>query len=450
MRTHTTRTRTVVGVGLAASALALGTTFAAGSAASAAGTDGSDIVYTVHPLTKQFSTGTKPGALPTPSQCVARIGLACYTPALIRKAYDIPDGWTGKGQRIVVVDAYGSPTVRADLDVFSQTFGLPKADLNVYYPGGAPQTSTAHRGQPLSWAGETSLDVQWAHAIAPDATINLVVAPNNYGNALNVAVKYAVDHDLGDVLSMSYGADEAAIKGKGNNLQLQQSHANFAAAAAKGISLFASSGDDGASNGGPALAAGYPASDPLVTAVGGTNLFASDTGAYQGETVWGDEASCAVHQPFGCMLGPIGATGGAPSTVFPVPAYQAGVNGNAMRTTSDVSYNASVYTSVFVYEGFNANPDDNGFYFYGGTSSGSPQWAAIGALADQQAGHRLGALNPALYAIGTGATHALAFHDVTSGNNAWHGPGLDAKVGYDDPTGLGSPDVSNLVGQLIH
>ena len=439
-----------MGVGLAASALALGTTFAAGSEASATSTDGSDIVYTVHPLTKQFSTGTKPGALPTPSQCVARIGLACYTPALIRKAYDIPDGWTGKGQRIVVVDAYGSPTVRADLDVFSQTFGLPKADLNVYYPGGAPQTSTAHQGQPLSWAGETSLDVQWAHAIAPDATINLVVAPNNYGNALNVAVKYAVDHDLGDVLSMSYGADEAAIKGKGNNLQLQQSHANFAAAAAKGISLFASSGDDGASNGGPALAAGYPASDPLVTAVGGTNLFASDTGAYQGETVWGDEASCAVHQPFGCTLGPIGATGGAPSTVFPVPAYQAGVNGNAMRTTSDVSYNASVYTSVFVYEGFNANPDDNGFYFYGGTSSGSPQWAAIGALADQQAGHRLGALNPALYAIGTGATHALAFHDVTSGNNAWQGPGLDAKVGYDDPTGLGSPDVSNLVGQLIH
>ncbi len=439
-----------MGVGLASSALALGTTFAAGSAASAAGTDGSDIVYTVHPLTKQFSTGTKPGALPTPSQCVAGIGLACYTPALIRKAYDVPDGWTGKGQRIVIVDAYGSPTVRGDLDVFSQTFGLPKADLNVYYPAGRPQTSTAHRGQPLSWAGETSLDVQWAHAIAPDATINLVVAPNNYGNALNVAVKYAVDHDLGDVLSMSYGADEAAIKGKGNNLQLQQSHANFAAAAAKGISLFASSGDDGASNGGPALAAGYPASDPLVTAVGGTNLFASDSGAYEGETVWGDEASCAVHQPFGCTLGPIGATGGAPSTIFPAPAYQAGVNGNAMRTTSDVSYNASVYTSVFVYEGFNANPDDNGFYFYGGTSSGSPQWAAIGALADQQAGHRLGTLNPALYAIGTGATHALAFHDVTSGNNAWQGPGLDAKAGYDDPTGLGSPDVSNLVGQLVH
>jgi subtilase family serine protease len=439
-----------VGVGLASSALALGTTFAAGSAASAAGTDASDIVYTVHPLTKQFSAGTKPGALPTPSQCVARIGLACYTPALIRKAYDIPDGWTGKGQRIVVVDAYGSPTVRGDLDVFSQTFGLPKADLNVYYPGGQPQTGTAHKGQPLSWAGETSLDVQWAHAIAPDATINLVVAPNNYGNALNVAVKYAVDHDLGDVLSMSYGADEAAIRGRGNNLQLQQSHANFAAAAAKGISLFASSGDDGASNGGPALAAGYPASDPLVTAVGGTNLFASDTGAYEGETVWGDEASCAVHQPFGCTLGPIGATGGAPSTIFPAPAYQQGVTGSAMRTTSDVSYDASVYTAVFVYAGFNPNPDDNGFYFYGGTSSGSPQWAAIGALADQQAGHRLGTLNPALYAIGTGATHALAFHDVTSGNNAWQGPGLDAKVGYDDPPGLGSPDVSNHVGQLIH
>ncbi|HET9632127.1 MAG TPA: S53 family peptidase [Terrabacter sp.] len=450
MRNRTRRTRTYVGAALASAALALGTTLAAGSAATAAGTDNSDIVYTVHPHALQYSTGSQVGALPTPSQCVARIGLACYTPALIRKAYDIPDGWTGKGQRIVIVDAYGSPTVRQDLDIFSQTFGLPKADLNVYYPGGKPQTSTAHQGQPLGWAGETSLDVQWAHAIAPDATINLVVAPNNYGNALNVAVRYAVDHDLGDVLSMSYGSDEAAIKGAGNNLQLQQSHANFEAAAAKGISVFASSGDDGASNGGPRLAAGYPASDPLVTAVGGTNLFASDTGAYQGETVWGDQASCAQHQPFGCTLGPIGATGGAPSAIFAAPSYQAGVTGSAMRTTSDVSYNASVYTSVFVYVGFNAKASDNGFYFYGGTSSGSPQWAAIGALADQQAGHRLGQLNPALYAIGTGATHALAFHDVTSGNNAWDGPGLDARAGYDDPTGLGSPDVAGLVGQLVH
>ncbi len=452
-RTHTGRARTrrrgtVVGVGLASTALALGVSLAAGGAATAAGTDSSAIVYTVHPLARQYSTGTKPGALPTPSQCLARVGLACYTPALIRKAYDIPAGWTGKGEKIAIIDAYGSPSAQSDLDVFSQTFGLPQTHLNIYHPGGAPQTATAHKGQPLGWAGETSLDVQWAHAIAPDATINLVVAPNNYGNSLNVAVRYAVDHDLGDVLSMSYGSDEAAIKGKGNNLQLQQSHANFVAAAAKGISVFASSGDDGASNGGPALSAGYPASDPLVTSVGGTNLFTSDTGTYQGETVWGDQASCAVHQPFGCTLGPIGATGGAPSTVFSVPSYQAGVNGNAMRTTSDVSYNASVYTAVYVYAGFNPDPADNGFYFYGGTSSGSPQWAAIGALADQQAGHRLGFLNPALYAVGTGAARTTAFHDVTSGNNAWNGPGLDAKVGYDDPTGLGSPDVATLVGQL--
>jgi subtilase family serine protease len=449
-RSQTRRRATVVGVGLASTALAVGVSLAAGSTATAAGTDSSTIVYTVHPLARQFSTGTKAATFPSPSQCVSKIGLACYTPALVRKAYNIPDDWTGKNQRIVIVDAYGSPTAQHDLDVFSNAFGLPLTHLNVYYPGGAPASTTAHKGQPLGWAGETSLDVQWAHAIAPDATINLVVAPNNYGNSLNVAVRYAVDHDLGDVLSMSYGSDEAAIKGKGNNLQLRQSHENFVAAAAKGISVFASSGDSGASNGGPALAAGYPASDPLVTAVGGTNLFASDTGAYQGETVWGDEASCAHGQPFGCTLGAIGATGGAPSTIFPAPAYQAKVNGNPMRTTSDVSYDASVYTSVFVYEGFNANPDNNGFYFYGGTSSGSPQWAAIGALADHQAGHRLGALNPALYAVGTGPSRADAFHDVTSGNNAWQGPGLDAKAGYDHPTGLGSPNVANLVGQLIH
>lgn len=398
------------------------------------------ITYTVKPLMTQYNNSTSPGALPPPSQCIAQYGLACYTPELIRTAYDIPDGWTGKGQSIAIVDAYGSPTVQADLDVFSDAFGLPRTTVNIHCVPSCPGTSTAHKGQPAAWAGETSLDVQWAHAIAPDATINLVVANNNYGDALNVAVRYAIDHDLGDVLSMSYGAMESAISGRGNNLQLKQSHANFAAAGAKGISLFASAGDAGASGGGPALSASYPASDPLVTAVGGTNLYMSDTGTYQSETVWGDQADC----PLGCTVGPIGATGGAPSVVFPAPAYQQGATGNAMRTVSDVSYNASVYTAVMVYVGYNANPDDNGFYFFGGTSSGSPQWAAIGALADQQAGHRLGALNPALYALAGGP----AFHDVTSGNNAWNGPGLDAAAGYDAPTGIGSPDVAKLVAAL--
>ncbi|MEO7752751.1 MAG: S53 family peptidase [Terracoccus sp.] len=439
---HHVRRRRSWGVALGAATLALGATTLVGGPASAA--SGGDFVYTVHPLARQFTQGRTINALPSPSQCLAAYGIACYTPALIRKAYDIPATWTGKGQSIVIVDAYGSPTAQSDLDVFSDTFGLPRTHLNVYCPAGCPATMTAHKGQPAGWAGETSLDVQWAHAVAPEATINLVVAPNNYGSSLNVAVRYAVDHDLGSVLSMSYGSDESAIKGGGNNLQITQSHENFLAAAAKKISVFASSGDNGASGGGPVVSASYPASDPLVTSVGGTNLYTDDAGNYRSETVWGDQFDC----PFTCGIGPVGATGGAPSTLFTVPDYQKPFNGNAMRTTSDVSYDASVYTSVLVYEGFNADPADNGFYFTGGTSSGSPQWAAIGALADAQAGHRLGALNPALYAVGGSAAYGTAFHDVTFGNNEWHGPGFDARTGYDLPTGLGSPDVQNLVGIL--
>lgn len=438
------------GVALAATAtsaiaLAAGVSLSTPATAQSSGTG--SITYQVHPTAKLYKTGTNPGAFPSPSDCVKAYGLACYTPSEIRQAYDIPDSWTGAGQKIAIIDAYGSPTVQSDLDTFDAAMGLPKfSDLHVFCPSGCPDTMTAHSGQPDGWAGETSLDVQWAHAIAPDATINLVVAPNNYGNALNNAVQWAVDNHKGDVLSMSYGSDEAYISGGGNNLQLEQSHQAFQNAVNAGISLFASSGDYGASDGLSTPTASYPASDPLVTAVGGTDLFTKKSGAYDGEWTWNDSdpATC----PFGCAYGPFGATGGAASAIFQAPAYQQGMTGQAMRTPSDVAYNASVYTSVLVYLGFNANPDDNGFYFFGGTSSGSPQWAAIGALANQQAGHDLGQLNPALYAIYGTPAYADDFHDVTVGNNAWFGPGYQAGPGYDVPTGLGSPDVKNLVTTL--
>src|SRR5262249_44466169 len=127
---------------------------------------------------------------------------------------------------------------------------------------------------------------------------------------------------------------------------------------AGGISLFASAGDDGATAGTSATTASYPSSDPLVTGVGGTNLFLSDSGAYQSENVWNDAVDC----PFGCTSGQIGATGGAPSTLFAAPSYQSGVTGNSSRTVADVSFNASVYTATLIYLGF-LGGDNNGFYF---------------------------------------------------------------------------------------
>jgi subtilase family serine protease len=402
----------------------------------------SGIVYKVSPHYRLALASDAPMAFPfTPSQCVTTFGLACYTPQLIRTGYDVPSSLTGAGRTIVIVDAYGSPTVEHDLKTFDAIFGLPDPpSFKIVYPGGSPAYNPLQTHDESGWAAETSLDVQWSHAIAPSANIVLVVAANNYGNVLNNAVQYAIQHKLGDVISMSYGSDEAAIAGAGNNLQLQQAHANHVAAQQAGITMIASAGDGGASDGFPIANASFPASDPLVTAVGGTNLFLSDTGAYQRETTWDDGDDC----PFGCTAGPFGATGGAPSVIFDAASYQQAVSGRKARTTSDVGYNASVYTSVLVYLGF-LGTGNNGLYFFGGTSEGAPQWAGITALAAQSAGHSLGLINPKLYAA------SGAFHDVTVGDNTFGGvTGFSAGVGYDLPTGLGTPDVARVVSALAH
>jgi subtilase family serine protease len=413
----------------------------AGTAVQAAGGNTSSIIYTVNPPSA-FAFAQAPAAFPTPSQCVAALGIACYTPELIRQAYNVPSKLTGAGQTIVIVDAFGSPTIRQDLATFDAAFGLPDPTLNIIYPGGKPAAFHANQ---IGWAEETSLDVEWAHAIAPAATIDLVVAASNYGNVLNNAERYAVDNHLGNVMSMSFGSPEAAIAGGGNNLQLLQADQIYRAAAAAGMSVFASAGDNGATNGYPEPNALFPASDPYVTSVGGTDLFMSDQGAYQGETVWNDSDPSLC--PFGCTAGVFGATGGAPSAVFTAPAYQSGLTGQTMRSTADVAYNASVYTAVLVYLGFMGS--QSGFYFFGGTSEGAPQWAAIAALADQAAGHPLGLLNPLLYQIAQNpAQYAADFHDITVGQNGLGGTGYSAAVGYDMPTGLGSPDVAHLIQTL--
>ncbi len=418
----------------------------AGTGAYAAtGGNTSTIVYQANPPEKYAAGITQTNAASyTPNQCQKLYGLACYGPAQIRGAYNVPANATGAGQTIVIVDAYGSPTIRNDLHVFDQAFGLNDPTLNIIYPGGSPVFNSLS-GNEVGWAEETSLDVEWSHAIAPDATIDLVVAASNSGNVLNNAEQYAVSNHLGNVMSMSFGAPEAAIAGGGNNLQLQQAHAIYQQAAAEGISVFASSGDSGASQGYSTANALYPASDPYVTAVGGTDLFVNGQGAYGSEYTWNDSDPSTC--PFGCDYGVFGATGGAPSVIFSAPSYQNALSHQSMRTTSDVSYNASVYTAVLTYLGFLGS--NSGFYFFGGTSEGAPQWAAITALIDQAAGTPVGFLNPKLYAIGANAKeYAADFHDVTVGNNALYGPGFPAGTGYDLPTGLGSPNVANLISTL--
>jgi subtilase family serine protease len=437
VRFPVTRRYGMAAAALGAAVLAVGMTTPAASAASS-------FTYDVHPIAYQAisTAGATTGGFPyTPSQCVTQFGFDCYGPQDLRTGYNVPAADLGAGQTIVIVDAYGSPTIQSDLAVYDAEFGLPAPQFNIYYPGGKPTYNPNQNHDETSWAEETSLDVEQAHGLAPDATIDLVVAANNDGNVLDNAVKYAVDNHLGDVLSMSYGAPEDEING--NKGQQSQANANFTAAVADNMSLFASVGDSGATEGTSSATALFPASDPLVTAVGGTNLFLSDSGAYQSEDVWNDATEC----PFGCESGEIGATGGAPSTLYTAPSYQSGITGYSSRATADVSFNASVYTATMIYLGF-LGGSNNGFYFFGGTSEGAPSWAALTAVANSAVGHPLGQLNPLLYKIYGTSAYASDFHDITTGNNAFDGTGFSAGTGYDLPTGLGTPDVANLISSF--
>lgn len=422
--------------------------------ATAGPADKSDIIYVANPpIVPAGRTPKIFPPFPPPSICREPLGttsqsrgLNCYTPTLIKTGYNFPPARTldGTGETIVIVDAFGSPTVRSDLHNFDEVMGLPDPTLNIFHPtGNPPPLIPTKRHDTAGWAVETSLDVQWSHAIAPGATIDLVIASTSSGNVLNLAQQFAVQNHLGNVMSLSFGSPEAAIRGLGNNIQLRQADAIYHAAKNAGITVFASSGDFGATDGTSIVSAEFPSSDPLITAVGGTHLFLSDSGAYQSENVWNDVDAC----PFGCTRGQDGVTGGAPSRIFAAPAFQQPFSGNPARTTSDVGYNASIYTGILVYLGFEPVPQ---FFFVGGTSEGAPQWAGLTALADQAAGHSLGFINPKLYAIASNpGKYAADFHDITLGDNSFFGPGFSAKPGYDIPTGLGSPNATNLINDLI-
>ena len=425
-RNRTASAAVAAAVGIAA---LVGADVAATATAAGAATPDNGLVFTVHPPMVKAALATssiRPSL--TPAECLDRSGgrFACQTPDSIRNAYDIPatvDGVpAGTGQTIVIVDAFGSPTVRSDLETFSAQFGLPAPKLNVLYPAGKPTwQGTANQ---LGWAQETSLDVQWAHAVAPGATIDLVVAPTNYGNSLNLAERYAVDHRLGNVMSMSFGSAEALIHG--NNSQVAQAHKIYQDAQAAGMSVFASSGDSGSDNGAGYGNFAFPAADPLVTAVGGTNLWVGSGQAQPRETVWGDYANC----PLTCAADPIGATGGAPSVL-------GGKNG------SDVAYNASVYTGVLTYLGFLARRRDNGFHSSTCARRPGAAWTAATAVIDQAVGRSIAASVTRLLPAGG----RRGPDDVKVGSNSTptFAGGYSATSGKDLPTGYGTPDVGKLI-----
>jgi len=363
--------------------------------------------------------------LPT---CLNAVPLGCFNPQTIRAAYGIQavldQGITGKGRTIVIIGAFDDPKLNADLATFDTAFGLPQITVTPLQPFGVPPTPTTK--VQVNFSVEIAIDVEWAHAIAPDAAIVLVEAKSEKDADLVAATMYAVDNNLGDVITQSFGEAEMCA----TPAVLAQQHAVFQKAGDLGITVFASSGDKGAGRqacndpNSLVFSVSTPASDPEVTAVGGTHLVAGAGGTYESESAWS-------------------SSGGGFSTLYRRPGYQAPLqkDNNKARGVPDVAYAAEFYVAWWMGRGA----------VVAGTSAGAPQWAGIIALADQAAGRRLGAINKSLYHIGKSDAYSSAFNDITSGANTFAGANVfEAKPGWDAVTGLGTPKVANLIPLLIN
>ncbi len=429
------------------------------------------------PLAESTNVTAAPGYNLRVCQVVGFPGVvgSCYDPYQMRTAYGVDSliaaGYDGTGKTIVIVDAFQNPNLVAQVDFYDNYYGLPAIHLTQVAPDGLTPFVVGDPNM-TGWAEEISLDVEWAHAIAPGANIVLELAKSNEDADILSALNDAINNNRGDVISMSFGESDTCPGPEATAAW----HQAFVNATKKGITLFASSGDQGAAQ--PSCdgnswikSTSSPASDPLVTAVGGTELSAAGfclaafgcdpssypaPGTYMSEIVWNEG------DPYGDFgnvfgLGTI-ATGGGFSTVWDEPSYQQGtIHGGKQRGVADVSYNAAVLHGVLTYLAIPGVA--TGFYRFGGTSAGAPQWSAIIAIADQMAGHDYGFINAALYKIGqSNKKYANSFNDVTSGTNsalefdASNNPvditGFDAGTGWDAPTGLGTPKSGSALSQL--
>jgi subtilase family serine protease len=457
-------------------ALVVGQVAFSSSGASASGAKPLSEVVKIMPGEVHLGSGT-PKALntvtqgpPTTAECRADYGVPCYQPFQIQSNYDLQPlfskGINGKGETIVIVDSYGSPTVGSDLATFDQAFGIPAPpSLTVIQPAG-PVPPYVPNNNREGWAGETDLDVEYSHAMAPGANILLVETPTseNEGTSgfpqIETAEKYVIDHHLGDVISQSFSATEQSFPSKASLLALRGAYID---AAQNGVTVLAAAGDSGAADVGPDGSTYYnfpvtswPDSDPLVTGIGGTEVHLSDSGQVTAPaTVWNDTYNVATQKYITGTDGPSPlAGGGGLSIMFPRPGYQKGVRDvvGPQRGVPDISMSAACDGAVDVYQGFAGQV---GWFPTCGTSEATPLFAGVVALADQVAGHRLGLINPALYSLS--AAGAPGIVDVTSGSNtvtfnqdgANHTvPGFHALPGYDLASGVGTVDAAQFVPEL--
>jgi hypothetical protein len=336
-----------------------------------------------------------------------------YTPAQIQQAYQFNQvsfngvAGDGTGETIAIVDANDDPNIQADLNTFDAQFGLPSTTVTRVSETGTTHLPAADATG--GWELEESLDVEWAHAMAPGAKILLVEASTANDSDLLAAVGYAAAH--ANVVSMSWGGGEFSGETADDG--------DFSRA---GVAFVASSGDDGAP-------ISWPASSPNVLAVGGTALTLGANNVRSTEVGWS-------------------GSGGGPSAYEPQPSYQAGVaTQTSKRANPDVAYDASPATGYAVYDSVPYDGTSYGWLTVGGTSAGAPQWSALLAVADQ--GRALGG-RPAIDSASPQEVMTTLyqnpgdFHDITGGTSTGT-PHYTAGPGYDYVTGLGSPMANEVI-----
>lgn len=420
-----------------------------------------------------------------------------YTPEQMRNAYGVADsGLRGDDVTVAIVGAYASPTMLADANQYSFNHDEPRLRPDQYrevIPAAYGHLTDGVCEAPADWAVEEALDVEAVHAMAPHANIVYVAAASCDDIALMAALQSVVTQRLATIVSASWGGIPHSVFGDEDPAVMAAYTALFRQGSAQGISFLFASGDCGASDPAAGCGAGsarpqttYPAQDPWVTAVGGTSLGIGPEGRYLGVTGWGDER--AVLAPDGSAWTPMpgqyrfGAGGGTSEDV-PQPWYQQGKvpqalastlltgarSARPMRVLPDVAMDADPVTG-FLTGLTETRPDGSTAYSessIGGTSLATPLFAGMQADAQERVGHPQGLLNPALYAL----AGSRAFHDVTATSlSRWApGPGspladvvdlgrdaagvhqarlyrlgddgpLAASLGYDDVTGIGSPN----------
>jgi subtilase family serine protease len=400
---------------------------------------------------------------------------SCYAPSQFRVAYGIQpllnSGIDGRGETVTVLEPPGLPNqggagtptatavpttggtppagaqpfttdIRTDLAAFDRIFRLPAARIQAV-------TTLAGAAAPWQVTAEAVQDAEVVHAVAPAATIRLVLLPASILDSATNATTDLIDglqlavSDT-DVASIGWSLGEHFF----SKSQVAQLNAILREAAAQHVTVAASSGDNGAVSesygGNPVKEVSLPASDPLALAVGGTTLTAnSTTGTYLCETTWNGAAGSFSVTP--------GASGGGFSHLFTRPGYQDGVPGiGTMRGVPDVAGDANQRGGLPI---IMAGGNQTSVNTAPGTSAATALWAGLVALADQDAHHDLGLVNPAIYRIARGSSYHKAFHDVTTGDNLTLGPishTYHAGPGWDPVTGWGSPNAQALVPLLAH